>query len=79
MSLTHWHVLENQGGLPHENDMDVPCLAIFYFILFFFNVIYFTTKYKWQEYKIITGENDCGEKTQKETLSLINIGLRQNV
>ena len=24
-------------------------------------------------------ENDCGEKTQKETLSLINIGLRQNV
>ena len=49
------------------------------FFFFFFNVIYFTTKYKWQEYKIITGENDCGEKTQKETLSLINIGLRQNV
>lgn len=70
-------MLENQGGLPHENDRGVPCLTIFYFI--FFNVIYFTTKYKWQEYKIITGENECGETTQKETLSLINIGLRQNV
>ena len=58
-----WHVLENQGGLPYKNNWGVPCLT------FFFNFIYFTTKYKGQEYKIITGENECGEETRKETLS----------
>ena len=40
MSLTHWHVLENQGELPHENDMGVPCLTIFYFILFYFSMLF---------------------------------------
>ena len=46
---------------------------------FFFSFIYFTTKYKGQEYKIIRGENECGEETEKETQSLINIGLHQNI
>ena len=64
------------GGLPNENDRGAPCLTNFFF---FFNFIYFTSKYKRQEYKIITGENECGEETEKETLSLINIALYQNI
>ena len=60
-----WHVLENQGGLPYKHNWGAPCLTFFFSILF---ILPQNTKDKNTRLSL-TGENECGEETRKETLS----------
>ena len=64
---------------PCENDRSAPFLTIFYFILFFHLFYLFYLKIHMTRIQDYHRKNECGEETEKETLSLINIGLRQNI
>ena len=58
----------------------VLLVSPFFFILFYFFQFYlFYHKIRMTRIQDYHRRNECGEKTKKETLSLINIGLRQNV